>query len=95
MSEKKKRRRKMGPPLEPALYSQYLLVRLAPDQVGMFRFLLEAYEHLAYFSVMNKQEALLKIVFSPHREYATHKALEEIAQSMPIQILPWPSSSAA
>ncbi len=95
MSEKKKRRRKMGPPLEPAEYSQYLLVRLAPEQVGMFRFLLEAYEHLAYFSVMNKQEALLKIVFSPHRAHAARKALEEIAASIPIQIMPWPTSAAA
>ncbi len=98
MSQYKKmrpRKRKIGPPLEPATISKELLVRLAPSQVGMFRFLLEAYEHIAYFSVINRHEALLKIVFSPHREWATHKALEEIGNSMPIEVLPWPYSTAA
>ncbi len=92
MAVKKVRRRKVGPPLKPAIWSQTLLVRLAPSQVGMFRFLLEAYEHIAYFSVINRHEALLKIVFSPHREKAARKALEEIGQSLALEILPWPTS---
>ncbi len=91
--KRRQKRRKIGPPLEPATVSKELLVRLAPSQVGMFRFLLEAYEHIAYFSVINKQEALLKIVFSPHRERATLQALEEIGQSLAIEILPWPYSA--
>ncbi len=88
----KKRRRKIGSPLAPATLSKNILVRVIPSQVGMFRFLLEAYEHIAYFSVINKQEALLKIVFSPHREQATLQALEEIGHSMEITLLPWPTS---
>ncbi len=57
----------------------------------MFRFLLEAYGHVAYFSVLNKYDALLKIIFSPHREQATHNALAEISQSLTLEILPWPA----
>ncbi len=85
------KRRKIGPPLEPATQSKLLLVQISPSQVGMFRFLLEAYGHVAYFSVINKYKALLKIVFSPHMEQATHTALQEISQSLNMKVLPWPS----
>ncbi len=89
---KKKRVRKIGPPLAPATQSTQFLVQVPPSQVGMFRFLLEAYEHIAYFSVINKQKALLKIVCSPHREQATRWALDEIGHSMEVILLPWPFS---
>lgn len=85
--------RKPGPPLPPPRVSGRLLVRVAPSQVGMFRFLLEAYEHVAYFTVLNKYEALLKIVFSPHRERAARQALKEIGWSLPIAIREWPSAT--
>ncbi len=88
----KTRKKRILSPLAPATQSQFLLVRLAPDQVGPFRFLLEAYEHIAYFSVINKYEALLKIVFSPHRQYAAQMALQEISQSIPLTIIPWPQA---
>ncbi len=88
----KRRKRKLGPPLTPATQSGQALVKINPAQVGMFRFLLEAYEHIAYFSVINKQEAVLKIVFSPHREKATQIMLAEIGQSIEIEMLNWPYS---
>ncbi len=87
------RKRRIGPPLDAAEHSKFLLVKIAPDLVGMFRFLLEAYGHVAYFSVINKYDALLKIVFSPHRERAAHAALQEISQSLDITILPFPTSN--
>ena len=86
------RSRKVGPPLPAPRFSGRLLVRVHPSQVGMFRFLLEAYEHVAYFTVLNKYEALLKIVFSPHREKAARAALDEIAHSLPLEIRPWPQA---
>ncbi len=89
----KKRPRKIGPPLAPATESEQLLVQVPPSQVGMFRFLLEAYEHIAYFSVINRHKALLKIVFSPHRAKAARWALDEIGQSMEVIFLPWPFSA--
>ncbi len=88
----KARKRRLGPPLAPAEQSKCLLVKIAPDKVGMFRFLLEAYGHVAYFSVINKYDALLKIVFSPHRERAAHEALHEISQSIALSIHPFPTS---
>lgn len=84
--------RKPCPALPPPVRSGRLLVRLAPTQTGMFRFLLEAYDNLAYFSVLHRQEALLKIVFSPHREQAVRAALAEIAQSLPLEVREWPKT---
>ncbi len=78
------RKRRLAPPLAPAQQSKFLFVQIAPEQVGMFRFLLEAYGHVAYFSVINKYDALLKIVFSPHMEHMVKAALHEISQSVKI-----------
>lgn len=76
----------MGYPLPPPHHSAQLLVRLDPTQVGMFRFLLEAYDHVAYFTVLDRHEALLKVVFSPHCEGAVRSTLAEIAVSLSLQI---------
>ena len=83
----------MGPPWAREQGGKRLLVRVAPEQVGMFRFLLEAYENVAYFTVLNRHDALLKVVFSPHREKATRTALSEIASSIEIEIREWPFSA--
>lgn len=61
----------------------------------MFRFLLEAYDNLAYFTVLNRHEALLKIVFSPHREQAARAALEAVSGSVPLAVEEWPFSEPA
>ncbi len=78
--------------LPPASLSSCLLISIHPAKVGMFRFLLEAYEHLAYFTVINKRKAILKIIFSPHQERSVKMALADIGQSIEFTFLPWPSS---
>ncbi len=83
------RRRRIAPPLAAAQTSKYIFVRLPAAQVAMFRFLLEAYENVAYFTVLNRYSALLKVVFSPHRENATRQALADIAESVPLHIVEW------
>lgn len=70
--------------------SEYLLLRLRPSHVAMFRFLLEAYENLAMFTVLDRREALLKVFFAPGSKELVHAALGEISQSLPISISPWP-----
>ena len=76
--------------LPPALASERLLVRLNPHQVGMFRFLLEAYEHLAGFTVLDRRTALLKVFFSPHQERDVLLCLHDISQELELTISPWP-----
>lgn len=83
-------RRKPGPALLPPACSGRLLVRLAPERIALFRFLLEAYDNLAYFTVLESKTALVKLIFSPHRERAARRALDEMAQSLPFLVEEWP-----
>ncbi|MDR3358881.1 MAG: DUF4911 domain-containing protein [Desulfovibrio sp.] len=67
-----------------------LLIRLKREHTAMFRFLLEAYENLAYFTVLERKTALLKLVFSPHQRENALRALDEIASSVPLSVREWP-----
>lgn len=81
----RKKNRKPGPALPPPRASLRFLVRLAPRDVAMFRFLIEAYDHLAYFTVLDAGETLLSLVCSPHQESAVRHALEEINTHLPLR----------
>lgn len=89
---KSRKARKYGPPLPLPSCSRHVLVRLAPAQVGMFRFFLEAYDNVAYFTVLERQTALLKVVFSPHQERYAREALAQIGESLPLTIGEWPDT---
>ena len=86
------RKRRPRPALPAPATSMFLLVRLAPSSVALFRFLLEGYGHLALFTVLDRQAALLKLVFSPHQERAVREALEGIAERVELVVEPWPLS---
>lgn len=73
----------------PAMSSR-LLLRMGSKDVGMFRFLLEAYDNLALFTVLERRPALLKLSYSPHQEEQVKQALEDILRTVPLEILPWP-----
>ena len=83
-------RRKPAPALPPPTRSGSLLVRIAPEQTGLFRFLLEAYDHVAYFTVLENKTALLRVIFSPHREREARQALQQMAQSLAFSVEEWP-----
>ena len=90
----KKRRHRRLPVLPAPRFSGRLLVTLAPQQVGMFRFLLESHENLAAFTVLDRHAALLKVFYSPHQEQAVLRALSGIGESMPLRLAPWPLEQA-
>ncbi|MBD5647878.1 MAG: DUF4911 domain-containing protein [Desulfovibrio sp.] len=71
-------------------HSGRLLVRLAPADVALFRFLLEAYENLAFFTTLERRTALLKVMYSPQQESAVRAALTEISESVPLTVEEWP-----
>ena len=53
--------------------------------MAMFRFLLEAHGHLAYFTVRDAREGLMDVVFSPDMAVLVDRALDEIGQSVPLE----------
>lgn len=72
------------------LYSDRILVELAPGNVAMFRFLLEAYENLALFTVLERNTALLKVFFAPQSSEEVIRMLEDINRSVPLTWRNWP-----
>ena len=83
-------RRKPPAALPPPTRSSSLLVRIAPEHTGMFRFLLEAYDHVAYFTVLENKTALLRVIFSPHRQREAREALQQMSQSLTFSVEEWP-----
>ena len=88
---KKKRKPKALP--EPQ-ESGRMLVSLPPERVGMFRFLLEGYDNLALFSVLNRETALLKLLYSPHQHRDVLRMLEGIREQIGIEYTAWPGEDA-
>lgn len=72
-------------PCPPVRHSAALYLRLPARQIALFRFLLEAQENLAYFTVLDRREALIKVIFSPHMADALRQALSDIARSVTLE----------
>lgn len=72
--------------------SAFLVVRVAARDVAMFRFLLEAYENLACFSVLEKRPALLKLIFAAESREEVIATLNEISRTIRLEWSEWPFS---
>lgn len=70
--------------------SAYLLARMDSCHVAMFRFLLEANDNMALFTVLERSPALLKIIFARESKDAVLKILDSIAKSLPVTYENWP-----
>ena len=93
MAVKKRKPRPLPPPLPAPRWSARLYVRIDPDKVGMFRFLLEAEDNLGYMSVVDRWAAVLQVVFSPHQEQAMRRHLQGMQTSVPFTVLASPAAS--
>ena len=80
---KRRRARKMRPPLPAPRFSSCLYVRLASADVAMFRFLLEAEDNLAYISTVDRWASVLRVTFSPHQADAVRDCLAAIQTRIP------------
>lgn len=70
----------------PAFSSEVLLIRIAPRDVGLFRFLLEGRDNLGLFTVLDPHSALLKLLFSPHQAADMRAALSEMAECVSFDV---------
>lgn len=91
ISPKAPKRRKRKPiklwPLPAPQNSSVLYVKVLPKDVGMFRFLLEARDNLALFTVLDRHGAVLKVMYSPHQEKLVKEALQGMTEVIPIDFL--------
>lgn len=71
-----------------------LIVRLATEDVARFRFLLEAYDNLAIFSVLERRPALIKVIVAPESMGYLETVFEHMRQTMGFCFQPWPFDKA-
>lgn len=82
---RKPRRRPPLPP--PPAWSDRLYLRLPRETIGLFRFLLEAEENLAYMSVVDRYAAAVQVVFSPMQRKELLASLERMKPLVPLEFL--------
>ncbi len=77
--------------LPAARTSEMLLIRIAPRDTGLFRYLLEGGgAHLAMLTVLDPRKALFKLLFSPHQREELFELLEGMQKTVPFEMSPWP-----
>ena len=76
--------------LPAAVASEALLIRIAPSDTGLFRYLLEGGDNLAMLTVLDPKKALFKLLFSPHQRGEVRAFLESMRQTVPFEVQEWP-----
>ncbi len=64
------------------MVGKHMYLRIPPAHVGLFRCLLEAYENVAYFTVVDRYAAWLRVVYTGDMEDVFHRVLAEIGQTI-------------
>lgn len=85
------RRRRPGP---PPRQSSRLYLRLAPRDIALFRFLLEAHDNLALFTVTDRRQAVLQLRFSPDQEAEVRAFLHRARREMRLEVVYAPEGPA-
>ena len=79
--------------LPAACTSEMLLIRIAPRDTGLFRYLLEGGGgHLAMLTVLDPAKGLFKLLFSPHQRGELLEFLEGMKRTVPFEVQDWPWS---
>ena len=87
-SSRRRPRKRVCPP--PPQTSGRTYVRIDPSDIGMFRFLLEGYDNLGIFTVVDKFKGILLLRYSPHLRREVQQFLKAAATEMAVDVLPTP-----
>ncbi len=78
------RRRRPGP---PPRQSARLYVRVQPRDIALFRFLLEARDNLALFSVADRRQGILQLRFSPDQTGEVRAFLDQVRAEIGVEAI--------
>ncbi len=67
--------------------SKAVYIELARQDIARFRFLLEAHDNLALFSVLDRFRAVGKVFFAPQQEQDVRRALAALASELCFRVL--------
>ncbi len=62
-------------------------IEINPSEVGMFKYLLESYDNLALFTVLDKQKAILKVFCAKEQEREMLEHLEDMQSAIFFEII--------
>ncbi len=82
MARSKKRPKPLAP---PPTWSARRYIRLNPADIALFRFLLEARDNLALFTVVDRVRGVLLLRYSPQQEGEVDDFLAQTGQELAIQ----------
>lgn len=86
--KRKPRPRPLPPPPEQ---SSRIYIQMAPSDIAIFRFLMEAVENLALFTVTDRFKGILMIRYSPHQEREFREFMDGLKEEIDIKYLPNPT----
>ncbi len=75
---------------EPPGWSQRLYLALAKKDIAFFRFLLESEDNLAYMSVVDRYESVLKLTFAPGQRQEVLDFILGLKTEMQLRLMPLP-----
>lgn len=87
--KRKPRPRQLPPPPEQ---SSRIYIRISPSDIAMFRFLMEAVDNLALFTIADRFKGILLLRYSPHQEREFFQFMKGVESEMEITYLPAPGS---
>lgn len=79
-----------GPLSSAGRRSARLYLRLAPADIALFKFILEGYDNLAYLTVIDKFEAVVRLVFSPDQRDEVMEFLAAAGGELKVEIIDLP-----
>lgn len=71
-------------------WSQRLYLALAKKDIAFFRFLLESEDNLAYMSVVDRYESVLKLTFAPGQRQEVLDFIMGLQAEMQLRLMPLP-----
>jgi hypothetical protein len=71
----------------PPARSDHLYASLPADKVNVFRFLLEAEDHLALFTILDKYGATLRLSFAPGQRPEVLAFLDRAKDLLPLTVV--------
>ncbi|OEU71398.1 MAG: DUF4911 domain-containing protein [Desulfovibrio sp. S3730MH75] len=90
---RKKRKPRPRPLPAPPEFSSRIYVQIAPADIAMFRFLLEAMDNLSMFTVADRFKGILMLRYSPHQEREFNEFMDSIKDEIDIKFIPNPSTT--
>lgn len=88
---RRKRKPRPRPLPPPPDQSNRIYIQIAPSDIAMFRFLLEAVDNLALFTITDRFKGILMLRYSPHQEREFFEFMNGLKEEMTVTLLPNPS----